>query len=66
MEKLHKKTGTTDAIRNFRVAINSLSKSDALPGYKLMFDRDSDMVTFYNRQMKLKGLAEELKIGLLD
>ncbi len=66
LEKLHKKTGTTDAIRNFRVAINSLSKSDALPGYKLMFDRDSDMVTFYNRQMKLKGLAEELKIGLLD
>ena len=66
LEKLHKKTGTTDAIRNFRIAIKSLSESDVLPGYKLMFDRESDMVTFYNRQPKVKSLTDQFTQNLFD
>ena len=66
LEKLHKKTGTTDAIRNFRVAINSLAKVDALPGYKVIFDRENDMVTFQSRKIKFKELSDKLLNPLFD
>lgn len=49
LELLHKKTGTTDVIRNFRAAINSLCQADVLPDYAIEYDRQNDMVTFINR-----------------
>ena len=49
LELLHKKTGTTDVLRNFRVAINSLCQADVLPDYSIEYDRQNDMVTFINR-----------------
>ena len=49
LELLHKKTGTTDVLRNFRSAINSLATANVLPDYSIEYDRKSNMVTFINR-----------------
>lgn len=49
LELLHKKTGITDVLRNFRVAINSLAKADVLPDYHVKFEKESDSVIFSNR-----------------
>ncbi|GAW87836.1 conserved hypothetical protein [Bathymodiolus platifrons methanotrophic gill symbiont] len=40
LEKLHKKTGTKDTIRNFRGVIKEIIESDNLPEYKITFDKD--------------------------
>lgn len=49
---LHKKSGTTDVLRNFRVAIKSLALSNELPDYTVRFDEKKDMVVFKNRNAK--------------
>lgn len=46
---LHAKSGSTDALRNFREAIKRLAESDALPDYRVLFDKDTDTVTFRTR-----------------
>jgi len=55
---LHEKSGSRDALRNFRVAIRSLSESNQLPDYRVKYDKSSDMLTFYSR--KGKGQVAEL------
>ena len=49
---LHKKSGSTDALRNFRVAVRSLAKSGELPDFLMAFDGGRDMVTFYSNSSK--------------
>lgn len=44
LQTLHEKSGSTDAIRNFRGAIKSLSESDELPDYSV--NLVDDLVTF--------------------
>lgn len=44
---LYQKSGSTDALRNFRVAMRSLAESGALPDFLMAFDGGRDMVTFY-------------------
>lgn len=51
---LHEKTGSTAPIRNFRGAIRDLVESNALPDYLVEFDTESDMVTFYQRNMSFR------------
>ncbi|MBP9804967.1 MAG: replication initiator protein A [Candidatus Accumulibacter sp.] len=48
---LHEKTGSTSALREFRRAIRELVESNELPDYLVEFDADSDMVTFYPKDM---------------
>ncbi|MEJ7139370.1 replication initiator protein A [Amphibiibacter pelophylacis] len=43
---LYQKSGSTDALRNFRAAIRSLAESGALPDFLVAFDNNRDMVTF--------------------
>lgn len=43
---LHQKSGSTDALRNFRVAVRSLAESGDLPDYLMAYDPARDMVTF--------------------
>jgi len=43
---LYKKTGSTEAIRNFRVSIKSLVTTNELPDYNVAYDLKNDMVTF--------------------
>lgn len=40
LEKLHKKSGSTSPLRNFRIAIKDIIQSDHLPDYKIYFDPD--------------------------
>ncbi len=51
---LHEKTGSTDALRNFRGTIRDLVLSNELPDYLVEFDAESDMVTFYPRSMSFR------------
>lgn len=46
LQTLYDKSGSTDAVRNFRVAVKALQDSD-LPDYKVSID--SDLVTFLRR-----------------
>lgn len=49
MDVLYKKTGATDALRNFRGVVKKLAATDDLPGYTVHYDSDSDLVTFRPR-----------------
>ncbi len=44
---LHEKSGSTATLREFRRLLKSLSESNELPGYRVMFDDDEDAITFY-------------------
>lgn len=52
IKTLYEKSGSTDALRNFRRSVKKLEESDDLPGYRAAFDADSDVVTFYARGKK--------------
>ncbi len=49
LKTLYEKSGSTDALRNFRGAINALVSSDELPEYQVLLS-DEDMVTFVRRK----------------
>lgn len=49
---LHKKTGATCNIREFKRSIKSLANSNELPDYSVEFDLKKDMVLFKNRNPK--------------
>ena len=46
---LFEKSGSTDALRNFRGALKTLAESDQLPDYRLTLDSQADTVTFFRR-----------------
>jgi plasmid replication initiation protein len=46
---LYEKSGSADALRNFRVAIKTLAETNDLPDYCVSFDSETDMVTFARR-----------------
>lgn len=52
LELLHKKTGSTAPLRNFKIAIRSLAESNELPDYFVQFDVKTDMIIFKNRNTK--------------
>lgn len=52
MATLHKKTGSTAALKMFRFDMKSLVQSNELPDYRVLFDEDTDMLTFYSRGVK--------------
>ena len=52
MEVLHKKTGSTSPLKKFRFDMKSLVQSNDLPDYRVLFDENTDMVTFYSRGVK--------------
>lgn len=54
LEKIHKKSGSSASLREFRRSIKMLSESNLLPGYKVSFDPDGDMVTFHPRRSTSK------------
>lgn len=49
---LYGKSGSADALRNFRGAVRSLAESDQLPDYRLTLDEPTDAVTFFARGPK--------------
>ena len=47
VKTLHEKSGSTDAVRNFKGVVKALADSDELPGYKVSLE--ADLVTFTRR-----------------
>ncbi|WP_345812568.1 replication initiator protein A [Paraburkholderia sp. PREW-6R] len=60
---LHEKSGSTDNLRKFRAAVKTLATSNHLPDYRLAFDTERDMVTFYSRAPK--GAMAEITTTLV-
>ncbi len=52
IKTLYEKSGSTDALRNFRGAVKALFESDELPDYCMTYDAEADAVTFYIRAQK--------------
>lgn len=46
---LYEKSGSADALRNFRAALRELAVSNRLPDYYLVFDEDADLACFCRR-----------------
>jgi plasmid replication initiation protein len=60
---LYEKSGSADALRNFRGAVKALAEANQLPDYRMAFDPEGDAVTFYARAPK----GSQAQIGdLLD
>jgi plasmid replication initiation protein len=55
---LHEKSGSADALRNFRGAVKGLTESGELPDYRMIFDVDSDTVTFYPKNGQKGAMAQ--------
>jgi hypothetical protein len=52
LDTLLKKSGSQSVITRFRQMVKHIAKHDHLPDYRLVFDEESDLVTFYNRDGK--------------
>ena len=66
VKNLYEKSGSTDALRNFRGAMKSLAESNQLPDYRVKFDEETDKMTFYSRaskgsQAQIKDLLSGLR-----
>ena len=59
LDLLHQKTGATMVLKEFRRSLNSLCQADALPDYSIEYDRESDMVTFINRDDEIQLIANQ-------
>lgn len=49
LEKLYAKSGALSEIKHFRAALRKLSEHNHLPDYTVSHSKESDLVTFYNR-----------------
>ena len=54
MELLYKKSGSSDLLKRFRAAIKRLVLADGLPDYRLKYDSETDQVTFYSKDKKVR------------
>lgn len=44
---LHEKSGSAASLREFRRQVKALAQSGKLPGYRMVFDSETDAITFY-------------------
>jgi plasmid replication initiation protein len=49
LQVLHRKAGSSAAMREFRRSVRALAESDQMPGYRLRFDGGKDTLTAYAR-----------------
>jgi plasmid replication initiation protein len=49
LDMLHKKTGSSGTLKEFRRKVRGIAKSDHLPGYRLVYEGKPDQVSFYAR-----------------
>jgi plasmid replication initiation protein len=49
METLLKKSGSQSSMKRFRQHVKEIATHDHLPDYRLIFDEEPDMITFFNR-----------------
>jgi len=67
---LHKKSGSSGTVREFRRKIKGIAKSDHMPDYRIVYDEAPDQVTFYTRSAKghlraVKDVLDKPKQGVL-
>ncbi len=58
MEMLHKKSGSTASLKEFRRKVKMIVEGDVLPDYRLRYEPEADQVLFYTKDPK--KLAESL------
>jgi plasmid replication initiation protein len=58
MEMLHKKSGSTASLKEFRRKVKMIVEGDVLPDYRLRYEPEADQVLFYTKDAK--KLAESL------
>jgi len=58
MEMLHKKSGSTASLKEFRRKVKMVVESDVLPEYRLRYEPEVDQLLFYTKDPK--RLAESL------
>lgn len=59
LEVLHTKSGSSASKKEFARAVRQVVKTNHLPDYRVVLTKDSNTVTFYNRQSR--GRAVQLK-----
>lgn len=52
IKALHKKSNSSDVLRNFRKKIKMLAEKNSLPGYHVVYNSAADTVKFYQRSNK--------------
>lgn len=58
MATLYEKSGSTASLREFRRLLKCLAESDELPGYRVVFDGDDDVATFYPKTGMRGAMAQ--------
>lgn len=58
LETLHIKTGSRDVLAKFRAAVKLLENENHLPEYKVVYNRETDRVTFVNRSMEAEKVRQ--------
>jgi len=67
LDLLHKKCGSGDTLRKFRMRIRALEKTNHLPDYNLFLDNDTDQVCFVSdKQAELELRAPLLKLETIE
>lgn len=59
LEILHKKSGSSSTLREFRRKVSGIAKTDHMPDYRLVYEADEDQACFYARSPK--GVLREAK-----
>lgn len=59
LELLHKKTGSSGSLREFRRKIKDIVKTAHLPDYRVLYQAETDLVCFYNKSVK--GHQKQIK-----
>lgn len=52
LDILHKKSGSSSTLREFRRKVSGIAKTDHMPDYRLVYEADEDQAYFYARSPK--------------
>lgn len=56
---LHRKSGSSSPLRNFRCDVKALAELNGLPGYGVLFNAETDLATFYSRSRVLSQAGDK-------
>ncbi len=62
LDILHKKSGSSGCLKEFRRKVKGIARSDHMPDYRLVYDATEDQASFYMRSPK--GALKEAKEAL--
>ncbi len=64
LDILHKKSGSSSTLREFRRKVSGIAKTDHMPDYRLAYQADMDQVSFYARSPE--GALKEVREAVND